>query len=207
LNQALKLLAAAGLLAASTLCMAQASAPAAPASPAKKALIEKLLAIQQSGVEMLAREMVQRPLGPLMQQASAALQQVPADKREATAKALDAEVKKFLDESVPQVKASASKAVPGTVGALLDERFTEDELRQVLAWMESPVSKKFGSAQPDMQKALIEKIMADTGPALEARFKTLQQDMSKTFAATQGQPAASAAKPAPAASKPAPAKK
>lgn len=201
MNKTLKVLAAASLLAASTLCMAQASAPA---SPAKKALIDRLLAIQAPSLDLLARELIQRPMVPLMQQAQAALQQVPADKREATGKALEAQAKKFVDDSVPVLKASAVKNLPNTVGALIDERFTEDELRQIVAWMESPVSKKFGGAQPDMQKALIEKIMAESGPTLDQRFKALQQDMGKTLNAAVPKPASS---PAPAASKPAPVKK
>ncbi len=197
MNKSLKVLAAAGLLAASTICMAQASAPS---SAAKKALIDKLLAIQTPGLDVLARDLVQRPMVPLMQQVQAVLQQVPADKREATGKALEAEVKKFMDDSVPQVKASAVKNLSGTVGTLLDERFTEDELRQVVAWLESPVSKKFGGVQPDLQKALIEKIMAENGAVLDQRFKTLQLDMGKTLGIAPPKPAS-----APAASKPAPA--
>jgi len=203
LKHALKLLAAAGLIAASTLAAAQAPA-SAPASPAKKALIDKLLVMQQPGLEMLARELVQRPLVPLMQQAAAALQQVPADKREATGKALDADVKKFIEESVATLKVSAVKLAPSTVGTVLDERFTEEELRTIVAWFESPVSKKFGTVQPDMQKALVEKLMADNGPALDNKFKTLQQSMIKTLGIKP--PAAPASTPAPAA-KPAPTKK
>ena len=205
MNKSLKVLAAASLLAASTLCMAQASAPA---SPAKKALIDKLLAIQTSGLDSLARELVQRPVVPLMQQAGAALQQIPADKREATGKTLDAELKKYLDDSTPQVKASATKNLAPTVGALLDERFTEDELRQILTWMESPVSKKWGGAQPDLSKALIEKVYAEVGPVLDQRINALRQDMGKTLGiAPPPKPTSAPAattKPAPA---PAPVKK
>ena len=203
LNKSIKLLTAAGLLAASTLVLAQASAPApasAPMSAAKKELINKLLTLQQPGLELLARELVQRPVQPLAQQAGQALQTVPADKREAVGKQLEAELKKFVDESIPVVKASAQKNAPATIGGLLDERFTEDELRVVIAWMESPVSKKFAAIQPDLQKAMVEKIMAETGPTLDARFKALQGDMMKTLQASV--PAATApAKAAPAASK------
>ena len=41
------------------------------------------------------------PLAQLTQAGRAALQQVPADKREATAKAMDVDLKKFVDENVP----------------------------------------------------------------------------------------------------------
>ena len=204
----MKLIAAACLFTVSTVCLAQASAPA---SAAKKALIDKLLTMQQPALEQLARDIIQRPMVPLMQSAGQALQQVPADKREATAKTLEADIKKFADEAVPMVKASAVKLAPATIGGLLDERFTEDELRQVIAWMESPVSKKFGAVQPELQKALVEKIMAENGPALDARFKTLQQTMGKTLSQSVPQGAAPgaapAAKPASAPAKAAPVKK
>ena len=196
MNKSLKVLTAASLLAASTFCMAQA---AAPASPAKKALVDKMLAIETAGLDQFARELIQRPMIPFLQQVQGALQQVPADKREATKNALEAQVKKFIEDSVPQVKASATKLMPSTIGTLIDERFTEDELRQIIAWIESPTSKKWGGAQPDLFKALAEKTMAESGPALEPRYKTLQQDIVKTL----GLPPPTQNKAAPAASKPA----
>lgn len=198
LKHSIKLIAAAGLIAVSSLAAAQgASAPAAPASPAKKALIDKLMVMQQPGLENLARELVQRPLVPLLQQAAQALQQVPAEKREATGKQLDADAKKFVDESVAQLKASAIKLAPSTIAPIFDERFTEDELRTAVAWFESPVSKKFGGVQPEMQKALVEKLMAENGPALDAKFKNLQQSMIKTLGIKPPPAASSAPAPAP----------
>jgi len=193
----IKLLAAASLIALAPLGHAATT-------PAKQELINKLLVIQQPGMEILARELVQRPMIPLMQSAQAALQQVPADKREAVAKTLEAEVKKFAEEAVPMVKDSAVKLAPSVIGTLMDERFTEEELRQIVAWMESPVSKKFGAVGAELQKALVAKIMAENGPLLDTRFKSLQQSMAKTL----GVKPAPAATPAPAApSKAAPPKK
>ena len=201
MKHTIKLLAAAGLLALAPLSQAAIT-------PAKQELINKLLAIQQPGLEILARDLVQRPMVPLMQSASQALQQVPADKREAVAKTMEADVKKFADEAIPMVKASAIKNAPGVLGSLLDERFTEDELRTIVAWMESPVSKKFGAVQPDLQKALVEKIMAENGAQLDARFKSLQQSMANTLGIKPA-PAPASAAPAPkaAVSKAAPVKK
>jgi len=171
-------------------------------SPAKKALIDKIVALQQQALaESLANSIVQGPLPQLMQGGRAALQQVPAEKREATAKAMDAELKKFIDENVPYLKDKVSKAVPVTASALLDERFSEDELKQVVAWAESPVSQKFGMAGVEMQKAVAQKVMAEAGPTLDGRFKTLQANLAKQLGiqpppATAPKPAASAPKPA-----------
>jgi len=175
------------------LVMAAGSAMAEP-SPAKKALIDKIVALQQRGMaDNLAASIVQAPLPQLSQSVRAALQQVPADKREATVKAMDAELKKFVDENVSYLKDKISKAVPATASALLDERFNEDELKQILAWAESPVSQKFGLTSIEVQKAVTQKVMTESGATLEGKYKTLQASLAKQLG-LQPPPAASAPK-------------
>ncbi|MBY0367276.1 MAG: DUF2059 domain-containing protein [Roseateles sp.] len=190
-----------GLALAVSLSLAAGAALAEP-SPSKKALIDKLVKLQQPAAEMLARTVVQQPLGQLMQAAGQALQQVPAEKREATAKAMDADVKKFVEDNVAYVRDKAAKMAPTTTAAFLDERFDEDELKQILAWFESPVSKKFGQLQAELNKALLDKVVAEAGPTLQDRFKGLHASLAKQL----GVPAPASA-PKPAASAPAPAKK
>ncbi|MGS0754888.1 DUF2059 domain-containing protein [Roseateles sp. GG27B] len=170
-------------------------------SPAKKELIAKLLLLQQPGIEMLTRNILQQPLAGLMQSAGGALQQVPADKREAVGKAIEADLKKFFDDNAPMMKERAIKLSPTTIGVVLDERFTEEELKQVLAWLESPVSKKFGQVNGELQKVLTEKLMADVGGTLDTRFKTLQQAVAKQLGIAAPKPAASTPTPAASAAK------
>lgn len=180
------------------LALATGTALAQP-SPSKKALIDKIVQLQQQGMaESMAANIVQQPLPQLMQAGRAALQQLPAEKREATAKSMDAELKKFVEENVPYLKDKISKAVPTTASALLDERFNEDELKQIVAWAESPVSQKFGLASVELQKAVAQKVMAEAGPTLEGRLKTLQGNLAKQLG-IQPPPAAA---PKPAASTP-----
>lgn len=165
-------------------------------SPAKKALIDKIVALQTQGLaEGMANNLVQAPLPQLLQATRQFMQQVPADKREATAKTIEADIKKFVDENVPYMKDKIAKAAPGTASALLDERFNEDELKQILAWAESPVSQKFGLANAELQKTLAQKVMTEAAPTLEGRLKTLQGAIAKQLGIPQ-QPAASAPKPA-----------
>ncbi len=185
---------------AASLAQAQAtaaSAPAASSSPAKKELIARVLQLQQPGLEAMSRAMLQQPLGQLMQGAGQALQQVPAEKREATAKAIEGEVKKFVDETAPLMRDRAIKLAPSTIGAILEERFSEDELRQLAAWLDSPVNKKYGQLGQEMQRALAEKLVADTRGTVEARLKTLEQSVMKQLGIAP-KPAASAPAPAPA---------
>ena len=160
------------LLALTALCFAvHAQAQTAPAAPpvpvsaAKKELVKKLLQLQQANFEVLSRSIVERPAIQLMQAAGQALQtQVPADKREATGKQIETDIKKFVDESAAILRERTAKLVPATFGSGLEEKFTEDELKQFIAWTESPVNKKFQQLLPDIQNAFMQKLAAESSP-------------------------------------------
>jgi uncharacterized protein len=188
----MKRLITAALLACASTAFAQntPAAPASPASPAKKELVAKLLQLQQPGIDNMSRMIAERPVQVLMQQAGQAMQQqVPAEKREATAKSLQADAQKFVDEATPVIRERAMKLVPGTVGALLEERFSEDELKQLIAWHESPIKKKYEQVGPEMQNSLVQKLLAEAGPVLDPKLQALQQKMGATLRSAAGAPA------------------
>jgi hypothetical protein len=186
------------LLTVATLTNAQTTA-------AKKGLVAKLLLLQQPGIENIAQAVVERPAMQLMQEAGRVLQmQVPPDKREAIGKAIDADVRKFVDESTPLLRERAVKLAPSTVGATLEEKFSEDELKQLIAWFESPVNKKFQQIGPEMQSALAQKVVAEAGSLLQPKLQALEQRTRAALSAGAGaKPAASAPKAAASAAKPA----
>ena len=100
--------------------------------------------LQQPGIEQVSRGLVERPAVQMMQEAGLVLQrQTPPDKREALGKQIEAEVKKYVEESVPLVRERALKIAPTTIGPILEEKFTEDELKTLIAWFENPVNKKY----------------------------------------------------------------
>ena len=198
------------LLALTTLCFAlqaqaqtAASAPTAspPVSAAKKELVKKLLQLQQANFDGLSRSIVERPANQLTQAAGQALQtQVPADKREATGKQIESDIRKFVDDSSALLRDRTAKLVPTTFGAGLEEKFTEDELKQFIAWTESPVNKKFQLLLPDIQTAFMQKLAAETSPLLDPKFQAVQQKVRNTLttaignASTGAAPASSPAK-------------
>ena len=190
------------LLAITALCFAvqaqaqtAAATPAsAPTSAAKKELVKKLLQLQQANFDGLSRSIVERPAIQLMQAAAQALQnQVPADKREATGKQIETDVKKFVDEASALLRERTTKLVPTTFGSGLEEKFTEDELKQFIAWTESPVNKKFQQLLPEIQTAFLQKLAADTSPVLDPKFQALQQKVRTTLTTAIGNPSAGAA--------------
>ena len=184
------------LLAAVALGACAAAQAQAPASPAKKELVQKVLALQQPGIELAARGLVERPAALMLQEAGRVAQvQVPADKREAVGKTIEADAKRYVEETFPQVRDRALKIAPVTLGAGLEEKFTEDELKQLIAWFESPLNKKFQAASGEMQNSFMQKLVAEVRPMIEPNLQALEQKVR----AALGVPAASAgaaAKPA-----------
>lgn len=157
---------------------APASAPAAAAS-AKKDLVAKVLKLQQGGFENIGAALLGEPAQLLLQGAGRALGQVPADKREALGKDIQAEVKKFFDTNAPYMRERAVKLAPGVIGPVLEEKFSEDELKTLVAWLESPVSRKFSEIVPQSQQLLSQKLVDDTRATIEPKLKALEQSVAK----------------------------
>ena len=184
------------------LVLAGATTAQAQSSPAKKDLIARILKLQQAGIETMARGLVEQPAAELLGNAANVLpNRVAKEKQDAVAKEIQTDVQKYLDEAVPMVQTRAIKLAPTTIGALLEEKFTEEELKQVVAIIESPVYGKFQRMGDDMQKVLIDKLVADTRSSVEPKLRTLEQTVAKRLGVTT--PAASGAGPARSPAKPA----
>lgn len=150
------------------------------AAQSKKELVNKLLTLQQPGVENMVHGMVEQPAMQILQQAGPVLQsKVAADKREAVGKDIQADVKKYVDETFPLVKDKGLKAAPGVLSPILEQKFSEDELKQLIAWLESPVAKKYQQSLPDMMKALNDKMAAEIRPTIDPKAQALYQTVGK----------------------------
>jgi len=164
-------------------------------STAKKELVQKILQIQQSEIEGVARNVIERPALQMMQEAGLALQrQAAPDKREAMGKAIEAEVKKYIDEAYPLVRERALRIAPATIGAAIEEKMTEDELKQIVAWLDSPVNRKYQQLGPDMRNAFIQKLLTESQPVVDPKLTALDGRIRVIL----GIPPAPAAGPAPA---------
>lgn len=190
-------------------------APAAAASGngnGKKELISRILKVQQPGIEAMARDLARQPANELLSQVADYLDsQVPADKREALAKGAQQDADRFFQDVHPMVRERALKLAPTTIGTLLEERLTEDELRQVAAMLESPAFSKYQALGGDMQRALLAKLVPELKPQVDTRLRALDEALAKRLgvAPALAQPAGNgtAAQPAPAAAAKPPAKK
>src|SRR4051812_6683767 len=172
--------------------LAVAAAAQAQTSPAKKDLVARILKSQQPSVEAMARALVERPALEIMGGAMQVVQQrVPKDKQEAVARDIQADAQKYAQETVPFAQQRAVSIAPSSIGAVLEEKFTEDELRQIATALENPALIKFQNTLPEMQSVLGEKLVADTRGTIEPKVKALEDSVTKRL----GLPAQGAAAP------------
>jgi hypothetical protein len=163
----------------------------------KKELVAKVVQLHQQGIEQIGRIIAGQTSQQMLQAAGQALPNVAADKREAVGKEIQAEVKKFYDEVEPLLKKRAIELAPATVGPAYEDKFSEDELKTLIAWLESPVSRKYAEIDRAQGNALAEKVVAETRATIEPKIKALEATVAKRL----GVPTAPAAA-APAASAP-----
>jgi hypothetical protein len=173
------------------------AALAQAASPAKKELVQKILKLQQPGFEGVGNQLAGQTANQAMQAAAQALAGVPADKRDALAKDVQAEVRKFYDEVAPILRERAVRLAPTIVGTALEEKFSEDELKTLITWLESPVSRKYQQFAGDLQQALAQKVVAESRAQVEPKLKALDQSLTAKLTTAGGSPPKAApAKPA-----------
>jgi gas vesicle protein len=152
---------------------------AAEATAAKKDLVKKVLQVQQPGIEGLGNAVAGQTSQQILLAASRQAGRVPADQREQVGKAIQEDVRKFYDDVAPALRATAVKQAPGTLGAALEDKLSEDELKALIAWLESPVSRKYQQLSSEAQPALTQKIISESRSTVEPKLKALDQSISK----------------------------
>jgi len=156
------------LLAAATAASAAQPAP----SEDKQKLVQRVIALWH--LEDTAVVMVQRPAADAMQQARIALQgRVSAARQEATMREIATDLQKYIDEATPTVRDNATRLKAPTLAPLLAQNFRDDELRQLIALLESPVKKKFESLVPQFERAFGERVAAESRAAIDPKLQAM----------------------------------
>jgi uncharacterized protein len=143
-------------------------------SQTRDEMVQRILAAQKEGIEAIGSAVAADTSQQILSTAGQALQAVPQAKREATGKAVQDDIKKFYEELQPQLRTAAVTAAPGTVGGMLKEKMSDDELRQAMTWFESSASKKYDQLAGDMQTKLAQQIVGDTRESVQGKLKTLE---------------------------------
>lgn len=168
-----------GVLVPSTWAAA-AAAPGGAASsvpPAKQVLIDQLLTLWHP--EQVAVLMVQRPAADAVQHSRIALQgRVSAEKLESTMKGIAEDAKAYLDVAAPIAEAAGKTAARSTAAPLLAEQFSEDELKALIAILQSPVRQKFEKLAPNIEGAVGAEVARQAGPAIQPPLDKMKQEVA-----------------------------
>lgn len=162
------------LVVAAALTSVLGSAHAQPVSEEKQKLIQKVLTLWHP--EEVPVMMVQRRATDAMTQSRIALQgKVTNEKRDATMRDIATDVQKYVDEVTPLAKDSAKRQLNPVIAPMLAQNFTEEELKQIVTFLESPIKKKFEQFIPQAEKAIGTKVAEETHVAIEAKGQAMTQ--------------------------------
>lgn len=164
---------------------------AAQAQDAKRDLAVKLASLQvKNDGEALTEQLVQSAAMPMIQGWSERLDDsVPPARQKDVRDKLDVELKKFVDSTRKTVDAQVTKQAESALVPVYMEKFSEEELRTIVTYLESPISGKFMSVAGDATNAWAKKVVDSTKTAVENGAKSFDATASKIVQAGAGAPA------------------
>lgn len=161
----------------------------------------KAVALQQGPeLERLVSQLAESSSQDIVQSWGVKLRtDVPKEKVEQTAQSLNAELKKYNDDVTKIISSKVNKASADSLIPVYMARFSLDELKQLVAFFESPAVKKYQAAAPELGNVFVNQLIMETRSDVNARAKQFDDAATKIVGTT---PKASAAT-APDKSKPA----
>jgi len=106
-------------------------------------------------------------------------QRLPADKVAPVMADITATASKTMNEVVPIVHDAGVKLAPSVVGKVLRDNFNDEEMRQLVALLNSPVRKKYEALLPKIQDAIGQAVTEQT----QAQVNPKLQEMGKAISA------------------------
>ena len=164
------------------------------AQDGKRALAVKLAQIQlKADSGAMADQLTASAVQPLIAAWSQRLDEtVPPARQKDVRDKLDAELKKFTDNTEKTIEAQVAKSAEPALVPIFMEKLTEDEMKTIIAYLESPVSAKFQSLGPDAANAWAKRVVDATRASVESGQKSF--DSAAERIVNSSAPAAGGAK-------------
>ena len=152
----------------------------------------KAVALQQGPeLERLVSQLAESSSQDIVQSWGVKLRtDVPKEKVEQTAQSLNAELKKYNDDVTKIISSKVNKASADSLIPVYMARFSLDELKQLVAFFESPAVKKYQAAAPELGNVFVNQLIMETRSDVNARAKQFDDAATKIVGTT---PKASAA--------------
>ena len=109
---------------------------------------------------------------------------VPKAKQEKASEELNAELKKYADDTVQLINKQVKKVSADVLVPAYAERFTQEELQQIAAFFDSPVIKKYQAAAPELGNSFVQKLVEVTRPDVVARARQFDDAALKIVGST-----------------------
>ena len=158
----------------------------------------KAVALQQGPeLERLVSQLAESSSQDIVQSWGVKLRSdVPKDKVEQTAQSLNAELKKYNDDVSKIISSKVNKASTDSLIPVYMTRFSLDELKQLVAFFESPAVKKYQSAAPELANIFVNQLIMETRAEVNTRARQFDDAAAKIVGAAPKSPAPAAGKPA-----------
>lgn len=114
------------------------------------------------------------------------LDDLPPARQKAAADQLDVELKKFNEDNLRTIRSRNDRISLEVLVPAYSEQFTAEEMKQLIAFMESPVIKKFYAANPHMANLLAKRLVEATRTDVEARIKAFDARASRILGGAVG---------------------
>ena len=167
-------------------------------SDAKRALAVKLAQIQaKADSSALASQLTDTAVAPVLANWSQRLDQtVPPARQKEVREKLDVELKKYAESTYKTVEAQTAKAAEAALVPIFMEKLSEDELKTIITYLESPVSSKFQSLGAEATNAWAKRVVDATKTSVESGAKSFDAAANRIVSAAAGNGSASSAAPA-----------
>ena len=181
-------------LATSSLALSLSVGSHAQTADPKLEWATKAVALQQGPeLERLVSQLAESSSQNIVQSWGAKMRSdVAKDKVEQTAQSLNAELKKYNDDVTKIISSKVSKAGADSLIPVYMSRFSLDELKQLVAFFESPAVKKYQAAAPELGNVFVNQLIMETRADVNARAKQFDDAAAKIVGATPKAPAAAA---------------
>ena len=108
---------------------------------------------------------------------------VPPAKMEQAKESLNTELKKYFDDVSTTINGKAGKVSANALIPAYMERFTLDELKQLVAFFESPAIKKYQSAAPELGSLFVKQLIEETRSDVIVRTRQFDDAATKIIGA------------------------
>lgn len=163
----------------------------------------KAVALQQGPeLERLVGQLADSATQDILQNWGPKLQSdVPPARMEQAKEGLNAELKKYFDDVSRTINGKVAKVSTNALIPAYMERFSLDELKQLVAFFESPAIKKYQSSAPELGNLFVKQLIEETQADVIARARQFDDAATKIIGAAPA-PRTPAAGPAADKSKP-----